>query len=563
MRKSTILILLPVSLLLGSCENAEPAVEPEPELAEQPTFRSGDWERFPIVIDGINTGDMGYEFEISTGVFIGLSDFTDVVTRWTGFQPCDRGTQTAEENALESFGYSSWTQGYIGAAATEGVYVILPLPYIATTPYYCTGTLNETNGLNPGYEEMWSSTTPPVQIPLKWDTGSAGQAKGQFNSAFTSYWTDKAEYYVDEVDDYDTNNVVWGWRVIEELRYWITVEMEFALAQRDTVNSFDGTRPMISYTPVAYLPTGSMLWTLLEKVVGGASNPETFTLDPADPVAREASSGTVVPHYSENVTFERDGGGYMSQMFDHVVTGNYIELWFGSNAHENRIFPYHRNRLGREALDNLAEVYATNAEDEVIEQDPPEHILFHAPGMTGDHAGNTAEFARHDFWVGLHQGKGLWIYSYAYNDEGEGPVWEQYVRALYLIKSEMRPYLASGNDVVPSGSNDGAVQTSPGDYYIDLTGWGNLHHLAMRDSPDAEYPLINQTLFRISDIGYLIVTNSYDQVSNVEVDFEDCIDDVEIVSGSSAALDFEDETLYDTFDGIDGRVYKITFTTCP
>lgn len=515
------------------------------------------------MIDGIDTADMNYEFEISMGVDIELVDFADVVTRWTGFQPCDRGTQTAEENALESFAYDAWAKGYIDTADTEGLYVILPLPYFATTPYYCTGTLAETNGSNSGYDEMWSGTSPSVQIPLKWDTGSAGQAKGQFNSGFTSYWTDKAEYYVDEVDGYDTNNVVWGWRVIEELRYWVTVEMEFALAQRDTVNSFDGTRPMISYTPVSYLPSESMLWTLLEKVVGGASNSDIFTLDPADPVAREAVSGTVDTHYPQYPIFERDGGGYMIEMFDHVLTGNYIELWFGSNAHQNRIFPYHRNRLGREALDNLAEVYATNAANEVIVQDPPDHILFHAPGMTGDHVGNTAEFARHDFWVGLHEGKGIWIYSFDYNDEGVGPVWDQYVRALYLIKSEMRPYLASGNEVVPLGSNDGAVQTSPGDYYIDIGTWGNHYHLAMPDSPDPEYPLINQTLFRISDIGYLIVTNSYDQLTNVEVDFEDCIDDVEIVSGSSAELDFEDETLYDTFDGIDGRVYKITFTTCP
>jgi hypothetical protein len=271
----------------------------------------------------------------------------------------------------------------------------------------------------------------------------------------------------------------------------------------------------------------------------------------------------VLDHYPQNVGVERDGSDYLVQMFDHVLTGNYVELWFGANAHTNRIFPYHRNRLGREALENLEEIYETNNQDEEIEQEPPDHILFHLPGMTGNHAGNTAARARHDFWVGLHEATGIWIYSFGYKDEGLGPVWDQYVRALYLIKSEMRPYLAGGAKSVPPGGNDGSVATSPANFYIGFSGWGNHAHLAMpRNDPTPEYSLINQTLYRISDIGYLIVTNSYEQSVNFSVDLTDCIDDVEIVSGSSVAVDFEDDVLSDSFAGVDGRVYKITFTTC-
>ncbi len=54
-------------------------------------------------------------------------------------------------------------------------------------------------------------------------------------------------------------------------------------------------------------------------------------------------------------------------------------------ANTNRIFVYHRIRLGLEALDNLASVYA-----KTDVKKPPDHILFHVPGNDLPHAQGRA-----------------------------------------------------------------------------------------------------------------------------------------------------------------------------
>src|SRR5690606_285362 len=168
--------------------------------------------------------------------------------------------------------------------------------------------------------------------------------------------------------------------------------------------------------------------------------------------------------------------------------GNYTGLYLWTHAHHNRIHPYHRMRLGREALDNLAYVYSENASLESISQEPPEHILFHAPDLTIQGPYDmTAAHARHDLWAGIHEAKGVWIYSMAYRGLSafHEAVWEQYVRALYLIKSEMRPYLADGVKTTPTLSHNG-TQTVPYDDYMDIGPFADDHFLALPDAP--EYP---------------------------------------------------------------------------
>lgn len=173
----------------------------------------------------------------------------------------------------------------------------------------------------------------------------------------------------------------------------------------------------------------------------------------------------------------------------------------------------------------------------------------------------TSEHARHDFWAGIHEARGIWIYSMAYRDETarHEAVWEEYVRALYLIKSEMRPYLADGVKTTPTLTHNG-TQTIPYDYYMDIGPFANSNFLALPDAP--EYSTINHTLFTVDDVGYLIVTNSWNDEADFEVEFADCIDTVDIVGGSSLNLSIGADYIEDTFEGIDARVYKITFTAC-
>ncbi|NJK31021.1 MAG: hypothetical protein HC927_00660 [Deltaproteobacteria bacterium] len=386
--------------------------------------------------------------------------------------------------------------------------------------------------------------------------------------AFTSYWAGKAGYYMDAIDSYDVNDTVWRWRVIEELRYWWPHEYEFALAVRDSVHAHGGGRPMVEYLPMHYLPHSDIMYTLFERGLGSTTE-EEFELDPADPVARRANNGSVEnDFYPKYVTVERDGSKYLLPLFDEIIMGNYTGL-MGSIMHTNRIHPYHRMRLGREALENRADIYATNSATESISQDPPDSILYHAPDLTLDGpVGMGGHEGRHDFWIGLHEADGIWIHNFSYRDVtvDHEAVWEEYVRALYLIKSEMRPYLAAGVKTNPSLTHNGGQTHVPGNHYIDinnLLGWEYRHDLALPNNPD-HYSVINQTLFTIADVGYLIVTHSWDQ-NNVDftVTLPRCIDSAQIVSGSSTDMNIADDELSDSFDGIDGRVYKLTFEDCP
>lgn len=307
----------------------------------------------------------------------------------------------------------------------------------------------------------------------------------------------------------------------------------------------------------------TILYTLLERETPLATNVEEFELDPADAVARVADNGVIDVLYPKDIRVERTMAGYLEPLFDDVLTGAYTGYYLWSHASHNRIHPYHRIRLGREVLANLEQVYADNAALESISQAPPEHILFHMPDLTHDGPYDmTADHARHDFWAGLHEARGIWIYSMPYRDVSADheAVWEQYVRALYLIKSEMRPYLAGGVKTRPTLSHTG-TQTVPFDYYTDIGPFADSDFLALPDDP--EYSTINHTLFTIDDVGYLIVTNSWNDEAEFDVEFQDCIDTADIVSGSSANLTTSGAILEDIFEGIDARVYKITFEPCP
>lgn len=517
------------------------------------------------MLDGVTVVDMvgnpalmidPYAFEIEPNVFIEIEDFADVVTRWHSFRPCD-GEPNAHQNAMKSFFWSHQDAGmaYIEAAEDNGLHAIMPLPFIGNLSNHCGGSV-----IDDDPDQLWSNQMDPVRIPLA--NPDYGAAKDLITPDFIDYWVEKAAEYVDSVDAYDDEDVVWRWRVIEELRHWVTDEYAFALAVRDVVNTYDGTRRMVEYTAGHYLPDGSIMYTLLEKDAPIGSN--EFDLDPADPVARLADgNGDIDPLYPATIAVERDMGDYLEPLFDDVLTGGYTGHYLWSHAYHNRIHPYHRIRLGREVLDNIDYVYSTNSAAKSISQDPPGHILFHAPDLTqGGAYYMTADHARHDFWAGIHEARGVWIYSMSYRDFSayHEVVWEEYVRALYLIKSEMRPYLTDGVKTTPPLSHTG-TQTVPYDYYMDIGPFANADFLALPDDP--EYSTINHSLFTVDDVGYLIVTNSWNDEAVFDVEFTDCIDTADIVSGSSANLVTAGKVLDDTFEGIDARVYEITFEACP
>jgi hypothetical protein len=148
-----------------------------------------------------------------------------------------------------------------------------------------------------------------------------------------------------------------------------------------------------------YMPNADLLWSLVEK---GYS--KHYELHPSDPVARSDNNGEVQGFYDQpgkqNLDVRLSGAMRQVQMFEHVLSGAYMETFRDhdkpkekSAADDNRIWVYHRIRLGREALVNLARVYADTFEK------PPDHILFHVPGLLPTEyidGGMKAEHARHD-----------------------------------------------------------------------------------------------------------------------------------------------------------------------
>lgn len=555
--------VLPAFLVFVACESSptpEIASEPEPELPPAEEFRDDpDWTRFPIVIDGVPKEDIDgtpYSIEIDEQTLY-FEDFADVVTRWWHFQPCDED-EGEPLDSLNSFFYIEEAQPYIANASSSGLHVIMPLPFWGHSTLECEGHYDpDLGGDGDPDPSLWTHDYG-IEIPLH-----PLSDKTLLDTPFTNYWVAKAATYVAQVDSYDTTDVVWGWRVIEEFNPTQAGELAFALAQRDMLDTEDPGRFKFAYMPNHAMPQW-VLWTLLEK--GAAStNTATFTLDPPNPIARSSTSAVVGDYYTKPLDVERENSLELIKMFDHIVTGAYSELVLSlapTVANNNRIHPYHRARLGRETLDILEDIYEENNTEETLEQEVPEHMLFHAPDMTPEIVNMTADHARHDFWAGIHEANGVWIYSYAY-DHLNAEVWEEYVRALYLIKSEMRPFLADGPTLVPEITASPTLDPIVEDVYVTAHyDYAPRDDLALPDGSEA-YKAINATLFKNGLEGYLVVTNSVEleDSTSVEFDLVTCIDDVTVRTGNSSNMGFQDTILSDDFEAIDGLVYYVEFSS--
>ena len=531
--------ILIVGLLLGCQGTSQESAENQASLL--PT----SWQDFPIVLEGVTSAQIRNYTYLLDGDELGLEDLIDVATYTTAFQPCDLGPQPGAD--LASFNYAAATE-YIDEAASKRLHALIPLPYLGRlgTPadvFACDGVATETPPAMFNHDQT-------VTIPL---------GKDEITSTFNAYWQAKATSFVDAVDAYDTHHVVWSWRGLDELRYWQDGEVELARVMRRVVNGYGGDRPLIAYTPNHYLPESSLLNTLVDRPRPALSpyNPLTVSLQPGHPVAKDALNGAVAELYPVDVQVNRNTRGELQPIFDHIVTGSYTGHVLEANGHTNRIHPYHRAHLGRETQKNLKVVYAANQEV------PPDSIVFHAPDLssTGVPHINAAE-ARHDFWAGLHLAKGIWLYNFAYRNINPD-VWEAYAGALALIKAQMRPFFVHASRTKPAVQSDGVVQTIPGGHYLGLSNnYANSDFLAMPEFPDQEYSALNATLMTMGGQGYLIVTQSWNEPVNFEVDLPPCATDVEVVYGEGGAPSLVGSTLQDGFSGIDGRVYQISFEGC-
>lgn len=522
----------------AGCQGEDPELEQAPGDAVE--FRAAAWEGFPIVVEGVSLDAIANDtVEIGTDLH-GLEDLIDVVAYARRFQPCDVDTDAD----LDSFSYDTATD-YIDAAGAKRMHVMVPLPYLGGTNVPCDGVIDE----GPDPDELWNHDQT-VQIPL---------VKNDIGSDFNAYWASKVGNFIEAIDDYDTNDVVWSWRGLEELRWWVPGEVELARIMRDEVDAHDGTRHLTAYTPNHYMPNSGMINTLLDRPHASLSpfNPSTETLDPADPVARAATAGVVSDFYPVDVLVNLEVTGGLRPLFDHIMTGAYTGLVLGTDAHVNRIHPYHRSLLSQETRENLESIYVAHG------QTPPEPIVFHAPDMSaGGVANMTMAHAQHDFWAGLHVAKGLYLYNYAYHGLNED-VWDAYARGLYLIKSQMRDALANGSRWTPETWHDGLIQSVPGDYYTTLNALYTEHDfLASALESDQEHATLNATIVASNGAFYLIVTHSWEQPIDFEVTMPACTLDAKVVYGDSNTMNLAGGTLSDSFSGIDGRVYQLRVAPC-
>lgn len=506
-----------------------------------------NWQDFPLVLEGVQPSDITNYICDLDGQPHGLADLVDVVTYYRYFQPIDIAPEGDAD--LISFSYEHAIE-IIEAAREEDLSVIIPFAWTATHLAIGDGELIE----NSGTEELWIQNQT-IRIPLQNDQLSIQNDQISFD--FVDYWQDKLNTFITALTQYDDEGTIWAFRGIDELRYWRDPEVYLARAMRDQVEAQGGQRALVTYSPNHYLPERSLLYTLVDKPITGDPSPNLLSVEvsgPADPAAHLAEGDAVISPYPELLEVYRSPGGYIRQLFEHVIAGNFTGLVLGDYAHQNRILAYHRVRCAREAVTNIEQVYAVNAPPEGVEQPAPAHIAYHVPDVYGAHTTSPAE-ARHDFWAGLHEGQGIWL----------GPLgrvtqfpdtWEQYVRGLRLIKAEMRSFLVDGQRSTLQVAVDATTDWIAGnDYLVNTAIEGAMTHALSMPG----YMALNNTLLRIGNVGYLMVTQSLNQALEFEAALPGHIENVTVVAGSSNQLAWEETRLRDVFDGIDGRVYRIEF----
>ncbi len=490
---------------------------------------------FPIIIEANHADVANYTYALG-GETVGVEDLADVVSYTAGLAAGAAGT--TEAAALNWLNYAIATQS-IDAARNKGLKVWASLPWYGEAA-----------------DTIWVEGQP-VTVPQLPDPHPG------LSEAFTDFWAERAAIFMNAVDAYDTDDTVVAWRGLDEVRYWVDEDVRLGRRMRELVQSEAGNRrTLMAYTGGAYMPNLGLVGSLIDPAYSAALapyNPHSVMLSPSSPVARDADNGVVGPFYPLTVDVNLDATQAVRPMFEHIIAGAYTGLALRDQGHQNRIWTYHRSRISHEARENVETVYQSLA------QQAPHHLVFHAPDLSEEGVLHMSlEEAQHDFWAGMHHAEGVYIYNLAYRDVNPS-VWDAYARALFLIKSEMKPSLRPSLRWTPSYTSNGAVQTVPADDYLPLIVNGNSlsdrDDMALPDGADA-YATLNVSMAGANGVYYAIATNSWNQPADFTFDVPGCITTVDVVYGTSPNATFVGNQVSDSFTGINGRVYRIQSAPC-
>ena len=207
-----------------------------------------------------------------------------------------------------------------------------------------------------------------------------------------------------------------------------------------------------------------------------------------------------------------DALGFHAPVFDHLLVGSYLDRLLGAQQAPapdvNRILGLHLAKCRMDMMRGVRQTVRT-----WFRQDVGHNRVFHAPELvTGGGTANpdTPAHARHDFWIGLHDCEGFMLYRY---EPGSGARWAAYEESLALLKGTAREFLVAGERVEDLGFGYLSVGDPAEDPGLDL---GDAYYgPTLGAVPD--YPSINVSGFRIRDRVLVIITSSYEQVSEIEL----------------------------------------------
>lgn len=267
----------------------------------------------------------------------------------------------------------------------------------------------------------------------------------------------------------------------------------------------------------------------------------------------------------------RDRLGFIGRLQRDLFTQNYIDRVLreiaplsnnvqrpnasAPSADQNRIWGFHNIRRILEAKTTSRQVLSQDS------QALGPCVAYHAPELMNGPDENgvftestvwptTPAHARHDFWVGLHEGEGVWLYNYGRRHRlGTAPLgwthpgWPAYRECLEVLKAEAREFLVSGGPstaAVSVGLPAAIRRTEEADY------GGSLGFV-----PD--YAKVNVTLRRLRRWTLAITTMSTDEAVSVDIDLgRSVVVWNSLSSGPAVTANPEGVTI--SFQGIDAAV---------
>ncbi|MEM7351006.1 MAG: hypothetical protein AAF657_09390 [Acidobacteriota bacterium] len=568
----------PVAPIAAQSLTAEPTVS-GPTVPVK--MQDEDWQRFPLMLINLTPADVP-----------NVADLVDVVSYYTTFAPFEalNAVTQAEADNL-SFRLGIRAEPMINAAEAAGLHLNITPALLAHPDATEVGAA--ANLIGDGLLHDEALYVNPAVVPGCTDGSEAACIQvpvnfGQITPEYIDYWAGKLPNFFQAVDAADPTGRVWGIYGAEEIRPWYNLEYAAQQRLREVIDNDPAMagRPLMAYSAHNRMP-GQLAATLLaEDQISGAVGSFAVNTTPAIPRSFLPQWTPNVPpclgigpgcdvlgfnnYYPLQQDFATDAAGDLMPIQDHVMRGSYLGYLMGANGHVNRIASIHRMDAQIEALSHVRNAYFTNG------QPVPSPLAFHLPDLnlcSLAEADISAAEARHDFWSGLHRGRGVFIYNYQFVVQAQAgffnvdcpfpptpaqvlTVWDEYEIGLRLIKSSLREYILDGVRTfsVPfTNVNADVLEIIPGtDYLIDNPIPGADATFAMPD-----YPALRGSAYRLGSKVYLIVTHSYAQQIEFTVPFSDRICGVSVAHGDDGSVSFVDNELSDSFSGIEGRVYQL------